>query len=282
VGGKTLIITLHSYKGGTGKTLLSVNLATLLAKMGKRVCLLDLDFRAPSLHTTFEKGNRYWVNDYLNKACRIENALTDCSTRDMAKGKLLVGLANPSTESIREMESKDRKWEMEALCRLISLKPSLLNDLCCDYVFFDTSPGLNYSSINAIVSADIVLVVTTADKSDVEGTRRMIHDLYELFEKKTGIILNKIPLEQPSSKAYNGNSMKLETRHLPIVGFIPCFCDILDAAGKFLFVSEKPNHPITKKLREIAANLEHLWGADEKNEITVPNLAEIASCVNRD
>jgi len=54
-----------------------------------------------------------------------------------------------------------------------------------DYVILDTSPGLQYSSINAIVSADVVLVVTSVDKSDVEGTQRMIHGLYELFEKKT-------------------------------------------------------------------------------------------------
>ncbi|MCX6644506.1 MAG: P-loop NTPase, partial [Candidatus Bathyarchaeota archaeon] len=43
------IIAVHSYKGGTGKTLLSVNLAATLAKNGKKVCIFDLDFRAPSL-----------------------------------------------------------------------------------------------------------------------------------------------------------------------------------------------------------------------------------------
>ena len=43
------IIAVHSYKGGTGKTLLSVNLAATFAKLGKKVCVFDLDFRAPSL-----------------------------------------------------------------------------------------------------------------------------------------------------------------------------------------------------------------------------------------
>jgi MinD-like ATPase involved in chromosome partitioning or flagellar assembly len=253
-GGKTVIIALHSYKGGTGKTLLSVNLATLFAKMGKKVCLLDLDLRAPSIHSIFKNGTKYWVNDYLSKACKIENVLSDCTSKDMAKGKLLVGLANPSTEAIREMESKDRKWEMAALGRLFALRTSLLNDMHLDYVFFDTSPGLQYSAINAIVSADIVLVVMSQDKSDVEGTRRMMHDLYELFEKKTGIIINKIPFEYFSAKAQNA-SIKLATQQLPIVGVVPCSCDILAAEGKCLFASEKPNHPFTKTLREIATNL---------------------------
>ena len=175
-----LIITFHSYKGGTGKTLLSVNLAILLANKGKKICLLDLDFRAPSLHAIFKTAKpEYWLNDYLNKICKIDKVLTDCSSNYVTKGKLFIGLANPSTEAIRKMISKDRKWEMEALGRLLSLK-----ELHFDYVILDTSPGLQYPSINAVVSADIVLVVTIFDKSDVEGTQRMISELYELFKKR--------------------------------------------------------------------------------------------------
>jgi MinD-like ATPase involved in chromosome partitioning or flagellar assembly len=250
-----VIIALHSYKGGTGKTLLSVNLATLFAKMGKKVCLLDLDLRAPSIHSIFKNGTNYWVNDYLSRTCKIEKVLSDCTTEDMAKGKLLVGFANPSTEAIREMESKDRKWEMAALGRLFSLKTALLKDMHLDYVFFDTSPGLQYSAINAIVSADIVLVVMSTDKSDVEGTQRMMHDLYELFEKKTGIIINKIPFGYLSEKTQKNNPTTPVTYQLPIVGVIPCSCDVLAAEGKCLFASEKPNHPFTKTLQEIATNL---------------------------
>jgi len=250
-----LIIALHSYKGGTGKTLLSVNLATLFAKMGKKVCLLDLDLRAPSIHSIFKNNGDHWVNDYLNKACKIENVLSDYTSEDMVEGKLLVGLANPSTEAIREIEAKDRKWEMEALSRLLALKTSLLNDKHLDYVFFDTSPGLQYSSINAIVSADIVLVVMSPDKSDFEGTQRMMHDLYDLFEKKTGVILNKIPFEYFSAENQN-NSMDLAAHQLPIVGVVPCSCDILAAGGKCLFAYERPDHPFTKTLKEIIKNLE--------------------------
>jgi septum site-determining protein MinD len=112
----------------------------------------------------------------------------------------LAGLANPSTEAIREMTAKDRKWEMKALGRLLSLKTSLLGEMGLDYVVFDTSPGLQYSSINAIVSADVVLVVSGMDISDVKGTQRMIDELYELFEKKTGLIMNKVLVDLLESK----------------------------------------------------------------------------------
>jgi hypothetical protein len=82
----------------------------------------------------------------------------------------------------------------------------------------------------------------------------MIRDLYELFEKKTGIILSKIPVEYFSAENQN-KSIKLATLQLPIVGVVPCSCDILAAGGKCLFASEKPDHPFTKTLQEIATNL---------------------------
>jgi MinD-like ATPase involved in chromosome partitioning or flagellar assembly len=253
VEGKALIIAFHSYKGGTGKTLLSVNLAATLANSGEKICLLDLDFSAPSLHAIFKTvETEYWLNDYFNRACEIDKVLKDCGSDCVSKGRMFVGLANPSSEAIRDMSAKDRKWEMEALGRLLSLKNSFLeNDF--DHVIFDTSPGLQYSSINAVVSADAVFVVTTLDKSDIEGTQRMIQDLYEMFDKKAQIILNKVPFDfLPIQK-----QTKFEWLQLPVAGAIPCSCDILEAEGEYFFAAEKPNHVFTRTLRKVASKIQN-------------------------
>lgn len=261
-----MIITLHSYKGGTGKTLLSVNLAMIYASRGKSVCLLDMDLRAPSLSSAFKNEKKYWVNDYLNRVCEIDSVLNDCTPNYVNEGKLFVGLANPSTEAIREMTAKNRKWEMEALCRIFNLKTSLLDEMGFDYVILDSSPGLQYSSINAIVASDLVLVVTSIDKSDVQGTERMIHDLYELFEKKTGIIVNKVPEAFISGR----NAMKLETHQLPIVGLVPCSCDVLQSGGEYLFAFERPHHPVTKTLQTIGTKIEKFRSYSE-TDLVVPS-----------
>jgi MinD-like ATPase involved in chromosome partitioning or flagellar assembly len=247
-----MLITLHSYKGGTGKTLLSVNLAMIFADKGKKVCLLDLDLRAPSLSATFKNSNTCWVNDYLNKACKMDSILTECTPSYIKDGQLFVGLADPSTTAIREMTAKDRKWEMEALGRLLALKDVLLRDMGFDYVICDSSPGLQYSSINAIVVADTVLVVTSIDRSDVEGTQRMIDDLYDMYQKKTGIVVNKVPQTILSGKTH----LKLDTHQLPIVELVPCSCDVLQSGGEYLFAFEKKEHPVTQKLRGIAEKIE--------------------------
>ncbi|NIO37203.1 AAA family ATPase [Candidatus Bathyarchaeota archaeon] len=252
------IIAVHSYKGGTGKTLVSINLAATLAMRGKRVCLMDFDFRAPSLATFFGDQNlECWLNDYLNGTCKIDKVLVDLSYTIGGEGKLFVGLANPSTEAIRDMSAKDRKWEMKALGRLLDLRNSLLNDGHFEYLIFDTSPGLQYSSINAIVSADQVLVATTFDMSDVKGTRRMLRELYELFEKKTDVIVNKV-LYDVSSKSENEDLQNRvsDTYKARVVGVIPCFCDVSRAEGAFIFTLEKPEHPFSKIISEISAKIE--------------------------
>jgi septum site-determining protein MinD len=246
-----VIIALHSFKGGTGKTTLSINLATMFAKMGKKVCLMELDFSAPSFFATFESPRKHWMNDYLNKSCKAQSLLVDCSTENMGKGILFVALANPSTEAIRDMASKDRKWEIEALARLLSLKDVLTNEMQFDYVFFDTSPGLQYYSINAIIVADIALVVSSTDKSDVEGTRRMVQDLYEIFQKKTALITNKAPVDRLSSAKIDGDQTLL-------LGVVPCYCDIPKIRMEGLLAPESPDHAFTKKLQEIAESVEHL------------------------
>lgn len=252
------IIAVHSYKGGTGKTLLSLNLAAALAKQGKKVCLLDLDFRAPSLATLLkiEKAG-CWLNDYLNGTCEIDKVLLDLGERIQSKDRFFVGLANPATEAIRDITAKDRKWEMRALGRLLALRSSLIEKEGFDYLIFDTSPGLQYSSINAIVSADLVLVATTFDRSDVEGTRRMLRELYELFEKKTEIVLNKVLSDVSSKMGRDNIQAKVKDVYgVPVLGVIPCFCDVLRGEGNIIFAQEKPEHPFTKILDEMASKLE--------------------------
>jgi len=254
------ILAIHSYKGGTGKTLISINLAVSLAKLGRKVCLMDLDFRAPSLSTLLNvNGVDYWLNDYLNGVCEIDKVLLDLSDRINVHGAFLVGLANPSIEAIRDMSSKDRKWEMRALGRLLSLRNSVLGERGFDYIIFDTSPGLQYSSINAIVTADLVIVATTQDNSDVEGTKRMLRDLYDLFEKKTELVLNKVMYgEALTSGQEKLQAMIKDVYGIPLLGVIPCFCDISRAEGKIIFVHEKPDHPFTRILGDIAAKVDKL------------------------
>ncbi len=244
------IVAVHSSRGGVGKTLIAVNLAAAYAKRGRSVFLVDLDFRAPSLLTIFgAERPDFWVNDFLNKRCGLEDMMTDVASKYGIQGKFLVGFADPSLDSIRDMASKDRRWEMEALRSLLAMRK-----LQVDYVIFDTSPGVLYSSVNAVACSDSIIVVTTPDALGISSTRKMVEELYRAFGKKTSIFINKI---MPENQWEEPISDKLSTLELPapVLATAPCYCDMLSASRREIYSIEKPEHAFSKKIYEIVEKM---------------------------
>jgi MinD-like ATPase involved in chromosome partitioning or flagellar assembly len=193
---KKMVLSIHSSRGGTGKTVIATNLAAIYAIKGLNVALLDLDFRAPSLADVFSKGIRepikHWLNDFLDGRCKAEQTLTDVSEAYGLKGKLLLGLANPEIDAIRNTMEKSRAWEVTAVKRLFSLRSTLFENMDIDCCIFDTSPGVQYTSINAVVSSDVSVVVATLDSLELKGLGKMLAELYDAFGKKTVVLINKV------------------------------------------------------------------------------------------
>src|SRR6476659_5326617 len=78
------IIAIHSFRGGTGKSNTTANLAVLLAAAGRRVGVIDTDIQSPGIHVLFGLGQadiHHTLNDYLWGKCTIEQAATDVSAR---------------------------------------------------------------------------------------------------------------------------------------------------------------------------------------------------------
>ncbi len=248
----------HSYKGGTGKTFISTNLAVLYAKKGRNVCLLDFDFRAPSLHSFFnvDRAN-FSLNDLLDGRCEIGASISDATEELSLPGRLYVGLADPSTEGISEIVTRDRKWQMKSLRLINNSLETLSKKFEVDYVIFDTSPGFQYSSVNAIISSDVAVLVTTPDRGDVEGTSELIKGVYETLERKTGIIINKVPTGGPSIDVDPRTVKKFGSIfRFPVIEAIPCSCDVLSLVGESIFVQQHPSHPIVKHLTSVVEKLE--------------------------
>ena len=259
-------LAVHSYKGGTGKTLISANLAAICAKTGRNVCLLDYDFRAPTLQILFKSTPKHWLNDFLEGDCTIKEVVEEvnCGT----KGKLMVGYANPSSRAMRRMMTKDRTAEMTALHSILSAKTTIYRDLKIDYLFFDTGPGLSYSSANALAASDTVLLVMKVDEFDVEGTRELIHGIYDTLGRKTAILLNKVvtnedPLRKigPIERWHREETLAKDLEAMfacPVLGMIPCYPDILRAGGKLVHALHRPQHPMIKALSAALKKLEFL------------------------
>src|SRR5881394_1884945 len=76
------IISIHSFRGGTGKSNITASLAVLLAAEGRRVGIIDTDIQSPGIHVIFglkEQDIKHSLNEYLWGQCSIETAAHDVS-----------------------------------------------------------------------------------------------------------------------------------------------------------------------------------------------------------
>jgi MinD-like ATPase involved in chromosome partitioning or flagellar assembly len=264
--GKTLAF--HSYKGGTGKTTLIANLAAVYAMSGMRVCLLDFDLYAPSLTTYFRKTPTSYLNNLLSGEADISSVLVDVSSELGLSGKLFLGFSSPRKEDVNEIEIKhELKWQLTALRRFLSAKNQLFEEYKIDYLFLDTSPGIRYWSINSLAAADILFLIMKISDMDIEGTKKMIDDIYDSltrFGSKYFIILNKVPGASPIDELRWGANEKAWESELEkdvgtqVIGSIPCFCDIQFSRHEFLFAVKQPEHPFSKKLVTLAEKIKGL------------------------
>lgn len=211
----TKCIAFHSYKGGTGKTTLAGNFAAVLAKLGFRVCLLDLDVYAPSLQSYFMIEPKKWINDYLYSDADIEEVMQDLTPKvseiefqnkegksastsgikDKVKGKLWIGFSNARKEEIYKLEGGADTTRKQFLRRFILLREQLITNYDADYIVIDTSPGIRYWSINALAVADILFLTLKAGDLDIEGTKKMAEEIYSSFTKfgtKSFLLLNRV------------------------------------------------------------------------------------------
>src|ERR1035441_1033038 len=88
------LISAHSYRGGTGKSNVTANLAAQLALRGRRVAVVDSDLQSPGIHVLFRvdpQDFKLTLNDYLRGRCRIEDASVDVTASLVnSRGKAVV------------------------------------------------------------------------------------------------------------------------------------------------------------------------------------------------
>lgn len=245
-------IAVHSAKGGTGKTSIAVNLALAYALDGRNVCLLDMDLRGPSLRTYFDKGSprvSFWVNDLLSGKKGInEVAINTCMVPGMA-GKISVAYSKADICEIRELASKDRKWQSNALKNIIVAKKELIRN-GTDVIILDTGPGVEYESINAVAACDLVLIVQSSTKACSECTEQLVNGVYKSLNKKCAIVDNMHHCSLEDSQ----DEIRYDS---PVIATIPCMCDIAKRSSEILVLSDR-EHEFSRTICNMKNKLERI------------------------
>lgn len=263
-----MALAFHSYKGGTGKTTLISNLAATYAQRGLNICLLDFDLYAPSLISYFRKQPKFYINNLLSGEVGISDILVDLSPELDLKGKLLVGFSSSKKEDIYEIEIQhEMKWQLNALRRFLAVKKELFLNFNIDYILLDTSPGIRYWSINAIAAADLLFLMMKTSDLDIEGTKKMIQDIYDSLTKfgsKKFLLFNKTSGASPIMDFQNDADGPLRIHEVetnldtPVIGSIPCYCDVQFSRHEFLSTIRKPEHPFSQRVFELADKIYQL------------------------
>ncbi len=250
------IVSIHSFRGGTGKSNTTANLAAQVALHDKRVAVVDTDIQSPGIHVLFgldENSMGKTLNDFLHRQCEIkevafpigENA-TDAPGRSQLAGKKLWLI--PS--SIRGREISRVLREGYDVNRLNEGLQNLMSDMDLDYLFIDTHPGLNEETLLSIAISDILIIILRPDQQDFQGTAVTVDIARSLDVSTLFLMVNK------ALPKYDTNDLRAQIEHTynaPLAGILPLSFDIADNASKDLFSLAHPDHPWSQQLRQVAA-----------------------------
>jgi chromosome partitioning protein len=161
---KPYIVAIFNQKGGISKTTTSTNLAVCLAAHGKSVLLIDLDSQGDSTKSLGVDPNvkRGIYDLFIGSA-----ELPDVMLPTIFEGVSIL----PSTYSLAGIEIKlsELKDSQRTLTHIIGH-----GGLDCDYVIIDCPPALGILPINALASADAVIIPVTATPYANDGLMRTL------------------------------------------------------------------------------------------------------------
>ncbi len=249
------IISIHSYRGGTGKSNATANLAVILACQGKRVGVVDTDLPSPGIHLLFklrDKQIKHTLNDFLWGKCKITESAYNVSfvLGELQTEKTQIYLV-PSSIKVNDISRILRQgFDVELLLQGIK---ELVEFLQLDYLFIDTHPGINRETLLFLTISNIVLLFLTLDQQDIQGTAVTLDIANRLKVPKLFLVVNKI------LESYDFIELNREIESIynaPVAGMIPDNSDMLLLASKGLFFLKYPNHPISQVLMQIAEQIE--------------------------
>ena len=185
------VIVVTSGKGGVGKTTTTANVGTGLAKLDKKVVLIDTDIGLRNLDVVMGLENRIVYNlvDVVEGNCRIKQAL-------------IKDKRYPNLYLLPSAQTKDKTSVTPE--QMKKLTDELREEF--DYILLDCPAGIEQGFKNAIAGADRALVVTTPEVSAIRDADRIIGLLEANELKRTDLIVNRIRMDMVK----RGDMMSIE------------------------------------------------------------------------
>lgn len=200
------VIVITSGKGGVGKTTSTANIGAGLAKLGKKVVLIDTDIGLRNLDVVMGLENRVVYNlvDVVEGNCRINQALIkDKRFPDMCL------LPSAQTRDKTAVTPEQMKKLIE------ELKENF------DYILLDCPAGIEQGFKNAIAGADRALIVTTPEVSAIRDADRVIGLLEANEMNRHDLIVNRLRMDMVKRGDMMNVDMVQDLLAISLIGAVP-------------------------------------------------------------
>jgi MinD-like ATPase involved in chromosome partitioning or flagellar assembly len=252
------IISIHSFRGGTGKSNVTANLAAQAAMAGKRVAVIDTDIQSPGIHVLFglnENNMQHTLNDYLHGKCPITESAYLVGREKEAQ----PGLAQLAEKYLWLVPSSIKTGEISRVLRegydvniLNKGLKTLRKELQLDYLMIDTHPGLNEETLLSIGISDVMVIILRPDQQDLQGTAVTLDVARSLDVPDIQLLVNKALTRYDPAQI--GATVQ-ETFQTPVAGVLPLSEDMVEMASADLFSLRYPDHPWSKVLQKAAKKI---------------------------
>ena len=246
------IISFHSFRGGTGKSNTTANVATLLAAEGRRIGVVDTDIQSPGIHVLFgvdQETLSHSLNDYLWGRCSIEQAAHDVTPNLNAslEGRIfLIPSSIKPTDIARVMhEGYDVGLLNEGF-------RDLSGELGLDALLIDTHPGLNEETLLSIAMSNALAIVMRPDQQDYEGTSVTVSVARKLKVPRMMLVVNKTP---PIFDVAEVKERVEKTYECEVAAVMPHSDELMILSSADIFALRYPDHPVTGLYRQVATRL---------------------------
>ncbi|MEM7032102.1 MAG: MinD/ParA family protein [Chloroflexota bacterium] len=246
------IISIHSFRGGTGKSNTTANMAALFAQRGMRVGVVDTDIQSPGIHVLFkmeEDSMSPSLNDYLWGECDIKDAAHDVTGNVSAQldGKIFLV---PSSIKAGEIVRILREGYDVGL--LTDGFHDLIDDLNLDVLLVDTHPGLNDDTLISVAISDAMAIILRPDQQDFQGTSVTVDVARKLNVPNLVLVLNKMPV------TFDFDQVRMTTEQTygcEVAAIIPHSDEMMILQSAGIFSLHYPDHPVTSELKRLAKTL---------------------------
>lgn len=241
------VVSVHSFRGGTGKSNITANVAVQLAQRGLRVAVIDTDIQSPGIHVLFGLGGAdvdASLNDHLFRGRAIADVAVDVTPAGVEGSVYLI----PSSVQPGEISRVLREgYDAQQLVHGVR---ALVDELALDVLLIDTHPGLGEETLLSLVISDTSLMVLRPDQQDYEGTGVLVDVAANLEVPRSALVINKVP----SALDADGVRRRVEQVYgSPVVGLLAHDDAMMLLASAGIFTLRHPEHPLTSALAEVSA-----------------------------